>query len=220
MGGVGGTVTVLCYGYWIREVGRTGEKDLRTCRIDLVFGYLFTAMFGLSMVIIGSTLDLHGSKGATLVMTLADQLQRAVHPSIGPALHWAFMIGAWAAFFTSVLGVWQAVPYLFADFVNIARDRKQATIEQVDRKSTAYRAYLIFISTVPLIGLFFNFQQVQKFYSLFGAYFMPMLALVLLLMTTRRDWIGEKFVSKWPTRILLMLILIAFALMGWKGIGD
>ncbi len=28
MGGVGGTLTVLCYGYWIREEGRKGWEDL------------------------------------------------------------------------------------------------------------------------------------------------------------------------------------------------
>jgi Mn2+/Fe2+ NRAMP family transporter len=39
MGGVGGTLTVLCYGYWIREEGRQGPEDLWTCRIDLAAGY-------------------------------------------------------------------------------------------------------------------------------------------------------------------------------------
>ena len=36
---VRGTLTVLCYGYWIREEGRTGESSLKTCRIDLAAGY-------------------------------------------------------------------------------------------------------------------------------------------------------------------------------------
>jgi hypothetical protein len=51
MGGVGGTVTVLCYGYWIREENRQGAEDLRVCRIDLAVGYLMTALFGMAMVI-------------------------------------------------------------------------------------------------------------------------------------------------------------------------
>ena len=46
MGGVGGTVTVLCYGYWIREEHREGLGELRTCRLDLLTGYLATAIFG------------------------------------------------------------------------------------------------------------------------------------------------------------------------------
>lgn len=39
MGGVGGTLTMLCYGYWIREQGRVGPEFLRTCRIDLSVSY-------------------------------------------------------------------------------------------------------------------------------------------------------------------------------------
>ena len=52
MGGVGGTVTILCYGYWIREQGRFNPKDLTVSRFDLASGYIMTAIFGISMVII------------------------------------------------------------------------------------------------------------------------------------------------------------------------
>ena len=48
MGGVGGTLTMLCYGYWIREQGRSGPEALRTSRIDLAFSYAATALFGVA----------------------------------------------------------------------------------------------------------------------------------------------------------------------------
>jgi len=50
LGGVGGTVTLLSYGYWIREKGRSGEDGQRICRIDLGVCYLLTALFGVSMI--------------------------------------------------------------------------------------------------------------------------------------------------------------------------
>ena len=111
MGGVGGTLTVLCYGYWIREKGRTGREHLRTCRIDLAVAYGFTALFGLAMVIIGSTIRVEGT-GAGLVVSLADKLAGR----LGTTGRWVFLLGAWCALFSSLLGVWQAVPYIFADF--------------------------------------------------------------------------------------------------------
>lgn len=37
MGGVGGTVTLLCYSYWIREKGRSGKQGVKACRFDLAF---------------------------------------------------------------------------------------------------------------------------------------------------------------------------------------
>ena len=55
-GGVGGTLTVLCYGYWIREEGRIDMQQMRTCRVDLGVGYVMTAVFGVCMVILGLVL--------------------------------------------------------------------------------------------------------------------------------------------------------------------
>ncbi len=114
MGGIGGTVTVLCYGYWIREVGRHTVDDLSTCRIDLACAYAMTALFGIGMVIVGDSLPTMEGSGARLMVQIAGQLESTFGAG-GPLAKWAFLIGAWAAVFTSLLGVWQSVPYLFAD---------------------------------------------------------------------------------------------------------
>jgi len=83
MGGVGGTLTVLCYGYWIREEGRDSLADLPLCRIDLGLGYLMTAVFAISMIIVGSQTTIEGS-GARLLIQLADKLGE----SLGEAGRW------------------------------------------------------------------------------------------------------------------------------------
>ena len=67
MGGVGGTVTVLCYGYWIREEGRFRDDDLHVCRLDLAVAYVMTALFGLAMVVVGSTIEVEGGGAALRV---------------------------------------------------------------------------------------------------------------------------------------------------------
>ena len=116
IGGVGGTLTVLCYGYWIREEGRKGVEDLWICRVDLGVGYAMTAVFGIAMVIVGSHVQIEGA-GATLLVELAEALEGP----IGPVGKWMFLIGAWGTVFSSLLGVWQAVPYLFADCWRLTR---------------------------------------------------------------------------------------------------
>ena len=78
LGGIGGTVTVLSYGYWIREEGRKGTGEIRTCRLDLAAGYTMTALFGLGMVIIGSEfLNLKGdpAKGTRFIIDLGKQIE-------------------------------------------------------------------------------------------------------------------------------------------------
>ena len=94
LGGVGGTVTVLCYGYWIREEGRTSLQDLPACRLDLAVGYAMTAVFGLAMVIIGSELGQIDGSGASLIINVASTLEERLG-SIGPLAKWAFLVGAW-----------------------------------------------------------------------------------------------------------------------------
>jgi hypothetical protein len=74
IGGVGGTLAVLCLRLLIREKGRSGPGDLRLCRLDLGVAYVMTAFFGLAMVIIGTTVTVEG-KGAGLIVSLADPLQ-------------------------------------------------------------------------------------------------------------------------------------------------
>ncbi|HLU38552.1 MAG TPA: Nramp family divalent metal transporter, partial [Planctomycetota bacterium] len=63
IGGIGGTVTMLCYGYWIAAKGRTGPEDLPLCRLDLAAAYAMTALFGIGMVVVGSGLHFSGEGG-------------------------------------------------------------------------------------------------------------------------------------------------------------
>jgi Mn2+/Fe2+ NRAMP family transporter len=217
MGGVGGTVTILSYGYWIREKGRVGLSWLRVCRIDLAAAYIMTAAFGIGMVIIGSTITIEGS-GVGLIVKLADRLES----SLGPAGRWLFLLGAWGAVFTSLLGVWQAVPYIFADMVGLIRERRdqgaggggEGRIRAVDTRSRPYRGYLLAIATVPILGLLVSFKDIQKYYAVVGAGFMPVLALALLVLCGRRAWIGSA-----RTRLLgTAALLVTMGFFAWAGL--
>ncbi len=215
LGGVGGTVTVLCYGYWIREAGRHGVEDLRICRIDLWAGYSMTAFFGLAMVIIGSQTAVTGG-GARLIVELAANLQAQLG-ALGPTLRWAFLIGAWGMVFSSLLGVWQSVPYLFADLWTFSPSRNISLTEgSVDTHAPAYQLYLYGIASVPALGLWSSFEQAQKLYAIFGALFMPMLALTLILMNGSKTRIPAAHRNPPLITLLLLSCLTFFLWTGWQ----
>jgi Mn2+/Fe2+ NRAMP family transporter len=208
MGGVGGTLTMLCYGYWIREQGRTGPEFLKTCRVDLVVSYSVTALFGVAMVIIGAHLNLTQDQGTKLILKAADRLGEA----LGRPMRMMFLLGAWATIFDSLLGVWQSVPYLFCDFWALTRRSSlDAPVNQpVKTASPLYRGYLLALATVPMIGLWFSFVRIQKLYSLLGAIVMPLLALALLIMNTRSDWVGRAYRNRPLTIAVLVAVLLFF----------
>jgi Mn2+/Fe2+ NRAMP family transporter len=210
MGGVGGTVTLLSYGYWIREKGRTGEEGLRICRIDLGVAYALTALFGIAMLIIGSRIHVE-VQGLRLAEQLAAQLEQV----LGPWGRWMFLLGFWGAVFSSLLGVWQSAPYLFADFLALRRAKANVQHEAPDLKKTAaYRGYLIGMTLVPLLLLWFTVQRVQLAYAVMGALFMPLLAVTLLILNSQERLVGKGMRSNlWASAVLAATILL-FAYMG------
>jgi Mn2+/Fe2+ NRAMP family transporter len=213
MGGVGGSVTVLCYGYWIREEGRFGEDDIVDSRIDLIIAYSITAVFGLAMVVIGSTVEVVGS-GATLIIELSERLV----DKLGSVGKWIFLLGAFGAIFSSLLGVWQSIPYLFSDLWTQISGGKHLSHQKIDTNAKPYRYYLYGMAIIPMVGLLIGFSSMQKFYAIFGALFMPLLAGVLLFLNGREEFIGKTNKNHHTTSMILILILIFFIGIVWMTI--
>ncbi len=206
LGGVGGTVTLLSYGYWIQERGRRGAAMLPICRLDLAVGNGITALFGVAVIIIGARVELEG-QGSALALQLAAQLEAV----IGPAGKWIFLMGFWAAVFSSLLGVWQSIPYLFADFLDLQTHKQGVRRARDLRKTKAYRGGLAFIAVAPLAFLSWPVRQIQLTYGMFAAFFLPLLALTLLIMNNKRRWVGSDFLSSKFTNVVLGAALVLFA---------
>ncbi|MCP4711989.1 MAG: divalent metal cation transporter [Planctomycetes bacterium] len=217
LGGIGGTVTVMGYGYWIREEGRQSKEDLTTCRIDLAVGYGMTGLFGIAMVIIGSQVRTVAGTGVGLVANIADVLKTELG-TIGPTARWAFLAGAWGAVFSSLLGVWQSVPYIFADFWRLMQPKKNDAKKHsvVDTRALPYQIYLFALAIIPAAGLcLINFESIVKWYSIVGALFIPILALALLGLNGHSRWITRQYRNSWLTSLILAAALVFFLLAGW-----
>lgn len=216
LGGVGGTVTMLSYGYWVREANRSGGEGLRASRKDLTFSYVGAALFGAAMVIIGSRITTTGA-GANVAIQLAEQLGNV----LGPAWSWVFLVGFWATVFSSLIAVWHGVPYLFADFLRARSGHTLAGDGSVDlQKSRGYRWYLLCIAILSLALLLKPMKDVQFIYAELGAWFMPALALALLVMNGRGKWVGREYRSGWVTTAVLVLTVALFVYLAVSGIRE
>jgi len=215
LAGVGGTLTMLCYGTWIREKGRTQSADLGLCRLDLMIGYLMTAVFGIAMVILGSQLPVDETlRGANLITSLSGSMERELGRA-GAVSAWVFRIGAWGAVFSSLLGVWQSVPQLVCDMLPLRADKTPR-----DAGSREYLIFLLVLGIVPCTILGYSLATVQKIAGVTGAVFIPLFALALLLLPRTDGGRQAKFVHGWIGWIIMVGSLLLFGFLAWQKVAD
>ena len=211
LGGVGGSLSVLCYGYWIREAGRSGPEWLPGIRIDLGAAYILTGFFGVAVMILGAQIKPEAAAGGNIVLGMADRMEAA----LGPFGRWSIYLGFWAAVITSVLGVWQGIPYLFADFMALfKRVPKEDRAAMISPQSPYYRGFLLFLTFPTMILLWFDRPvAIIIAYTIVGSLFMPFLAGTLLYMNSKREWLGD-LRTGWLLNSLLVMALLLFLYLG------
>ena len=165
-----------------------------------------TALFGMAMIVIGSQLPPQG-KGDGVAVHIAALLGTQISPLLG----WLFLVGFWAAVASSLLGVWQGVPYLFADFWRLRRGQTMPS-EGLTR-TRAYRGYLLFLSLAPLAVQSLSLGQIAWIYAVLGSLFMPFLSLTLLYLN---GWKlrESKMASPWWVNLGLLATLLFFSYQG------
>jgi Mn2+/Fe2+ NRAMP family transporter len=215
IGGIGGSITMLSYNYWMREEGMTGAGYLGYVRGDVGIAYAFTAVFGLSIMLIANRAFF--LPGITITDAQAvPKMAEMLGSILGVFGYYAYAIGFWAAVFASLLGVWQSVPYLYADLVGVFRGLDPAArVAMTQVTSLPYRLALVFITLVPLPFAFTGRPlQVIVIYTIVGSLFVPFLAATLLYLNNKVAWTEAVPKNHWSTNLLLVAILLLFAAVG------
>ncbi|HEV2080858.1 MAG TPA: Nramp family divalent metal transporter [Brevundimonas sp.] len=179
IGGVGGTITMAAYGYWLAAKGWRGAAFVRTMRIDNRLAYGVTGLFVVAMLVVGAEL-LHASgtalqSGDRGLLDLAEVLEDRFNRPIAVA----FLVGFWATAFSSLIGVWQGVSLMFADFAAHVSGRLEGAAK--GSGSPAFRAYALWLTFPPMALLFMDrpFALIVA-YGVLGSLFMPFLAGTLI----------------------------------------
>lgn len=192
IGGVGGTITMAAYGYWIMAKGWKGPEWIRVMRLDNRVGYIVTGIFVIAMLIVGAEI----LYAAGIALGGGDRglldLDEVLRERFGNVVGTLFLVGFFATTFSSLIGVWHGVSLMFADF--FAHVTKRQGDEAVrGEKSPAFRCYLLWLTFPPMMLLFLGrpFGLIVA-YGVLGALFMPFLALTLMWLLnserTPKEW--------------------------------
>jgi hypothetical protein len=188
IGGVGGTVTLLSYAYWMREAGWSGAGRLPMARADLSVSFALVLVFCLSMIFLATQIDWTGQildEGPRLCLLLADR----IGAEIGPIGRTVFLIGFWGAAFSSVLGVFHGVPFLFDDMFRLWQRR-----ERGGQQGGPYRAWAAYLTLASISALVIGRPVWLVFaYTVVGSLFFPFVISTLL-------WLNNSRHTPHPTR--------------------
>lgn len=214
IGGVGGSVTILSYGYWLAEAGRGDRAWRKATIVDLIVCYFVTALFGICLMTMAAQV-FHPSDptgGTGLLVRLAEALRERV----GDWGYWVFAVGFWGGMFSSVLGVLNGIPYLFAHLMALIRRVPPEAVE-AERASTSawYRGYVLYLAIPPLVWLFVAKPVVMMLaYTILSSLVTPFIAATLLYMTSKREWMGDLRSRPAGQSLLLVSFLLFAGLLG------
>jgi Mn2+/Fe2+ NRAMP family transporter len=215
-GGIGGTITLAAYGYWLREKGWNTPKWMNVMRFDNSVSYILTGIFVIATMIMGVEL-LHS---AGLAISAGDRglldVGNVLAERYGDVFATIFLIGFFAASFSSLLGVWHGVSLMFADFWTNFR-KPADSLDQDDApslESKPARFYLLWL-TIPTMSLLFLDRPIFLIllYGTLGALFMPFLAVTLLFLNNQK-LVPRKFRNRWFHNGLLGITALVFVVLG------
>jgi Mn2+/Fe2+ NRAMP family transporter len=212
-GGIGGTITLAAYGYWLREKGWYTPKWMRVMRIDNAMAYVITGVFVIAMLIVGAEVV----RSAGVSLSAGDEglldLTTVLNERYGTVIGTGFLVGFWAASFSSVIGVWNGVSLMFADFWGNMRNLPSG--HPATRVGGKYfRFYVLWLTFPPMI-LFLLERPIALIlaYGVLGSLFMPFLAVTLLgLLNGKR--VPKEWANKPSSNIMLGICALLFIILG------
>jgi Mn2+/Fe2+ NRAMP family transporter len=180
IGGVGGTITMASYGYWVNAKGWRTPSWMGVMRLDNRVAYIMTGIFVIAMLIVGAEL----LYTAQIALSTGDRglldLDAVLQERFGPFVAKAFLVGFFATTISSILGVWHGVSLLFADFVRTVRGETSGSRQGLE-KTPAFKFYLFWLTIPPMTLLWFGRPfTLVIIYGALGAFFMPFLAVTLI----------------------------------------
>ena len=212
-GGVGGTITLAAYGYWLREKGWSTPRWMKVMRIDNRMAYVMTGIFVISMLIVGA--EVVSTAGVTLAAGdkgLVD-LSTVLNQKYGVVVGTGFLVGFWAASFSSIIGVWNGVGLMFADFWGNMRGKGSGHPDtRVGGKY--FKFYLLWLTFPPMLLLLLG-QPIGLIlaYGILGSLFMPFLAVTLLGLLNSKS-VAREWRNKIWTNLALGLCALLFVILG------
>ncbi|MGI6285878.1 Nramp family divalent metal transporter [Neomoorella humiferrea] len=214
IGAVAGSMSNLIYPYLFDQKGWRGPKYLKLQRYDLLFGILMIIIIDLAVWVLGAEI-LH-PKGLT-VKTVADMAQMLTS-TLGVLGGILFYLGVFGACFSTVIGYGLGFGNLFVDALFVTFPERARKYGYQHAKDPLYKLSLFITVVLPVIWALPSmpgFVYLTVMVNAWQIILLPAVAIGLIVLTNRKDLLGE-YVNKWWENLLLFILIVLTLWSVWQ----
>lgn len=210
VGAVGGSLMNLVYPYFIEQKGWRGPAYRKVQTYDFLLSVVVMVVFNLAVWALGAEL-VHGT-GRTI--SNVDDMTGLLGGVLGEAGRLLFLLGVFAAIFTSIVGAGLGLAFLGSHSWLRWRAGNNEPLPINYRTAKIYRYIVLWIVVSPLIWFGrVEFISLTLIANTFSVVLIPALAGGLWCITAQASFIGAKYKNRWWDNTLMGFVF-AVALYG------
>jgi hypothetical protein len=215
VGAVGGSLVNLVYPYFLDQKGWRGPQYRRVQNYDFLVAVVVMIVFNLAVWTLGAEL-VHG-KGGTI--SSVDDLASLLGGVLGQAGRLLFLLGVFAAIFTSIVGAGMGLGCLATHAWLRWRAGNDVPLPGDFRDHHIYRIVVLWILISPLVWMGqAEFVSLTILANSFSVVMIPALAGGLWCITARASFIGAEYCNRWWDNAVMAFLFILALYGGYEAV--
>lgn len=212
VGAVGGSLMNLVYPYFLDQKGWKGPGYRKLQNYDFLLAVIIMIIFNLAVWTLGAELVF----GTDRTISSVDDLAMILGGVLGPAGRVLFLVGVFAAIFTSVLGSGLGLACL-ASHTWMRWRAGNEDLPMTYRAHPMYRWAALWVVVSPLIWMGrVDFITLTLLVNTLAVLLIPALAGGLWWITASRKFMGDKYKNRWYDNLLMGGLFILGIYGSWE----
>jgi Mn2+/Fe2+ NRAMP family transporter len=206
LGAVGGSLMNLAYPYFIEQKGWRGPQYRRVQMYDFLLAVVVMILLNLAVWTLGAEL-IHGT--GKVIEDVGDLTALLAEP-LGPIGRWLFLLGVFAAVFTSLIGMSMIVGCITSHGY-LRWKTGEGPLPMDYRKHPIYKAVVLWVLVSPMVWTrpgMPDFVTLTIVGNSVQVLIVPFLAGGLWWITASPRLIGEKYCNVWWENLIMGLLFV------------
>ena len=203
VGAVAGSLTNFLYPHSMREKGWKDASYKKIQRNELLFSTVMLIILNLSIWVVGAEV----LRPAGIEVESLEDISQALSMNFGRIGSVVFYLGVFGALYSTIIGVANGYTGIVLENVHIFKPERREAYGDKTEDDPWYKYISIFYLVTPLVWALPgmpNFVVLTLINNMFNTIALPTISIGLIILTTSRKYMGNRFKNNWFENIILI----------------